>query len=83
MAMSSAERLTTGFHTQDESRDFVGDGFVVLEGFLDGRETAEIHALVESALHLPRDMACTRPHNTLLPLRWNSHIVQLLLLSLA
>jgi ectoine hydroxylase-related dioxygenase (phytanoyl-CoA dioxygenase family) len=79
--MSSAERLSPGFHAQDESRDFCRDGFVVLEEFLDRCETAQIHTLVESTLHLPSEMACTRPHNTLLPLRWNDHIVQLLLRS--
>jgi hypothetical protein len=81
MAMSFNERLRPCFRAQAESRDFGRDGFVVLQGFLDGRETAEINTLVESALRLPRELACTRPHNTLLPLRWNDPIVQMLLKS--
>jgi hypothetical protein len=64
-------KITTGFHTQAESRNFVRDGFVVLKGLRDGRETAETHALVESAWRLPRELACTRPHDTLLPPIWN------------
>lgn len=36
---------------------------------------------VDSLLRLPHDSGCTRPHNTLLPLRWNDRITQLVLMS--
>jgi hypothetical protein len=45
------------------------------------QETATARALVESILRLPHELACTRPNNTLLPLRWNDPLVQLLLQS--
>jgi ectoine hydroxylase-related dioxygenase (phytanoyl-CoA dioxygenase family) len=53
----------------------------VLAGFLDVQEVGRIQTAVESALTLPRHPACTRPHNTLLPLRWNDVIVELVLKS--
>lgn len=61
--------------------DFHRDGFIVLRAFLDQDEVAEIKAAVESLLRLPHDPTCTRPHNTLLPLRWEDRIVQLVLIS--
>jgi len=58
---------------------FACDGFVVLNEFLDGLEVAEIQKVIESLPNSLRDLACVHPHNTLLPLRWNDHIVQLAL----
>lgn len=63
------------------STAFVRDGFVVLDRFLDGSEIAEIQPAVESLVASSPDSPCSRPHNTLLPLRWNDRIVQLLLAS--
>jgi ectoine hydroxylase-related dioxygenase (phytanoyl-CoA dioxygenase family) len=60
---------------------FVRDGFVVLDRFLDGDEVAAIRPAVDALAASPPDPACSRPHNTLLPLRWNDRIVQLLLAS--
>ena len=60
---------------------FARDGFAVLESFVDKVELKEIVPLIESILTSSREMACTRPHNTLVPLRWNDPIVGLLLTS--
>lgn len=62
-------------------RDFLRNGFVVLEGFLGESNVVEIQPLVESLLRSPRGLGCTRPHNTLVPLRWNDPVVQLILMS--
>ena len=59
--------------------DFVRDGFAVLESFVNKVELKKIVPLVESILASSRELACTRPHNTLVPLRWNDSIVRLLL----
>lgn len=48
---------------------------------MDRFEVAEVRKVVESLPNSLRDLACVRPHNTLLPLRWNDHIVQLALSS--
>ncbi len=61
---------------------FVRDGFVVFDRFLDESEVAEIQTAVNSLVVSSPESACPRPHNTLLPLRWNDRIVQLLLASL-
>jgi ectoine hydroxylase-related dioxygenase (phytanoyl-CoA dioxygenase family) len=46
-------------------------------------EVDELVPFIESVLTSPHSHACTRPHNTLAPLRWNDLIVQLLLSSQA
>jgi ectoine hydroxylase-related dioxygenase (phytanoyl-CoA dioxygenase family) len=60
---------------------FVRDGFAVLESFVNKVELKEIAPLVESVLTSSHELACTRPHNTLAPLRWNDPTVRLLLKS--
>lgn len=54
-------------------------GYQVLKGFLNKGENTRIRALVESTLRAPHEMACARPNNTLVPLRWNDSIVTSLL----
>jgi hypothetical protein len=61
--------------------DFVSDGFAILESFVNKVEVKEILPLVESILTSSHELACKRPHNTLVPLRWNDPIVRLLLKS--
>ena len=70
-----------GEQDRQQPSAFVRDGFVVLDRFLDESEVAEIHPLVESLIVSSPVSACSRPHNTLLPLRWNDRIVQLILAS--
>jgi ectoine hydroxylase-related dioxygenase (phytanoyl-CoA dioxygenase family) len=59
--------------------DFRLDGFALLESFVDKTELEEIQSLVKSTLSAPTQSACTRPHNTLVPLRWNDATVNFLL----
>jgi len=59
--------------------DFCRDGFALIQAFVDGSELEEIQSLVISTLTSPNQQACTRPHNTLLPLRWNDATVGFLL----
>jgi len=57
------------------------DGFVVLDEFLDEDDLIGIRQAVDKCVGSSQGTACPRPHNTLLPLRWNDRIVQLLLSS--
>jgi hypothetical protein len=66
---------------EDVVSDFARDGFIVLKGFLNKREAAEVQGLIESVRNLPLEQTCMRPHNTLIPLRWNDPIVRVLLMS--
>ena len=59
--------------------DFVRDGFAVLDGFVNEVDLKDLVPLIESILTSSHELACTRPHNTLVPLRWNDPIVRLLL----
>lgn len=60
-------------------RAFARDGFAVLDRFLEQGEVAQLQNDVESLVLAGRDGGCTRPHNTLLPLRWNDRAVELIL----
>jgi Phytanoyl-CoA dioxygenase (PhyH) len=63
---------------------FLRDGFTVLYRFLDEVEVKDARVGVEEVVAAPRLCgACTRPHNTLLPLRWNDSVVRLVLASSA
>ena len=75
MPLSLASRSST----QLSEQNFAREGFVVLQGFLDADEVRDVQAAVGTHLSLPHGMACTRPHNTLVPLRWNDPIVKLFL----
>jgi hypothetical protein len=57
------------------------DGFCVLNASLGPSEMEEIKGFVDTAMRLPHDSTGMRPHNTLIPLRWNDAIVQRMLLS--
>jgi|SRR5579872_70798 len=70
-----------GLCDQHVETDFPRNGFAVLEGFVNEVELKELVPLVESILTSSHELACTRPHNTLAPLRWNDSIVRLLLQS--
>jgi hypothetical protein len=67
--------------TRADDASFFDDGFVVLRGFLEEAEVAEVRRAVDSALAAPLPPGCERPHNTLVPLRWNDTIVDRLLSS--
>jgi hypothetical protein len=59
--------------------DFVRNGFALLEGFVNEVELKDLVPLLESVLTSSHDPACSRPHCTLVPLRWNDPIVRMLL----
>lgn len=77
----SSDRLTPRLTEQAGARNFIRDGFILLEGFLDAPDLAKIQPVVESLIVRGGDSACTRPHNTLLPLRWSDRMVQCFLAS--
>ncbi|MGH9748557.1 MAG: hypothetical protein ACRD6R_01360 [Candidatus Polarisedimenticolia bacterium] len=55
------------------------DGLAVLPGFLRDHEVEEAGALVDLLRRDPPHAGCARPHNTLLPMRWNDPLVRLVL----
>ena len=57
----------------------MGNGFAVLDGFLTPAEISEVASLVESRLRAPRVGQCERPHNTLVPLRFDDRVVAIVL----
>jgi Phytanoyl-CoA dioxygenase (PhyH) len=61
--------------------DFVHSGFAILPEFLKPGEVAEMQMAVEYLLDSPPVSTCSRPNNTLLPLRWNHRIVEIALAS--
>ena len=60
---------------------FSDGGYAVLEGFLDPGEVAVASEEVERLLEAPADPSCERPQNTLVPLRWATPLVGLVLSS--
>lgn len=66
---------------QQFQTDFVRNGFAVLEHFVNEVELKDLVPLIESILTSSHELACTRPHNTLVPLGWNDPIVRLMLKS--
>ena len=65
------------------TRPLLRDGYALLDGFLDATEIPAVRADIERLLRAPRDPSCERPHNTLVPLRWDDPIVDRLLGDLA
>lgn len=55
------------------------DGYAVLSQFIPSSEIPTLRALVEARLTQPVDASCVRPHNTLVPLRWNDPLVEQIL----
>ena len=58
---------------------FAEDGYAVLERFLDAAVVAAVRRQVAVALEAPPVASCERPHNRLVPLRWNDPCVDLIL----
>jgi hypothetical protein len=50
----------------------------VLNRFLNS-EVTDIQTVVDSLLDSPPDSVCSRPHKILLPFRWNTRIMQIVL----
>ena len=53
---------------------FLRDGYAILDGFVAGDELEPVRA-EERLLQMPSGPACERPHNTLVPLRWDDAVV--------
>ena len=51
----------------------------MLEGFLDPALVAALRCEVDLALQAPQIAGCERPHNRLVPLRWDDRAVDLIL----
>jgi Phytanoyl-CoA dioxygenase (PhyH) len=82
MAIVASSSHSVSYLGQDIGSPYLDrDGFIVLKAFLDENEVAEIKTAVEALFSAPQDPTCSRPHNTLLPLRWKDRIVQLILSS--
>ena len=81
ISMSNNHRLNSVSGNQVLEADLASHGFQVLKSFLEPSELPIVRSLVGSVLTSSRDISCTRPHNTLVPLRWNDAIVRLLLAS--
>lgn len=59
--------------------DFARDGYAALGGFLSGDDHGAVVEAVDAHVRTPPDTSCVRPNNTLLPLRWNDRIVDIVL----
>jgi hypothetical protein len=57
----------------------VDEGYVVLPHFLDSPLIAAVRGEVDVLLDAPPVAGCERPHNRLVPLRWNDKVVNLVL----
>lgn len=77
--MTSSNCSNSVLRDQFLETDLASHGFRVIKSFLDQSELAIVRFLVGSAQTSSHDISCTRPHNTLVPLRWNDAIVQLFL----
>jgi hypothetical protein len=75
------DRRRTAGYGGPTSCEFASNGFVTLRNFLSCVEVEELRTLVEIAMRAPHDPACARPHNILIPLRWDDAAVQKVVLS--
>ena len=58
---------------------FAIDGFTLLDRFLSPDEIAASRIMVDERTRIPVDASCVRPHNTLVPLRFDDPLVDLVL----
>jgi Phytanoyl-CoA dioxygenase (PhyH) len=65
--------------TAEQAREFRSSGFVVLPGLLAGESLHRARIAAEQAVRHPGGIACQRPNNTLVPLRWDDELVGLIL----
>src|SRR3989442_469235 len=54
---------------------FFREGYAVLQRFLDVSEISALCADIERLLVSAQGQSCERPHNTLVPLRWNGVVI--------
>src|SRR5882757_6160021 len=60
-------------------RSFASAGFVVLPGLLSAVCLRQARVAADRAVAAPDGLSCERPNNTLVPLRWDSPLVELML----
>jgi Phytanoyl-CoA dioxygenase (PhyH) len=60
-------------------RTLGAEGFALLPAFANAVEVAALQMTVAARFEAPHEGGCERPHNTLLPLRWNDVMVARLL----
>ena len=65
--------------TRIERGGFVDRGYAVLKGFLGPSLLSAVRRAVEVAVRAEAVEACERPHNRLVPLRWNDRAIDLIL----
>jgi ectoine hydroxylase-related dioxygenase (phytanoyl-CoA dioxygenase family) len=58
---------------------FVDAGFLALPGLLTGEGLTRVRAVADAAVAAPSGASCERPNNTLVPLRWDSEVIEVLL----
>jgi len=71
--------VTRGRRQLAASSGLAEHGYAVLEGFLDRALVGVLRGAVRNALEAPPVAGCERPHNRLVPLRWNDPAVDLVL----
>ena len=59
----------------DGQADFGRDGYAVLRGWVGSASVERLRDAVDRLVRSPRDGACERPNNTLIPLRWDDAVV--------
>lgn len=64
---------------EDARCRFAERGYVVIEDFLPPTVLAALRREVHASLQMPAVTGCERPHNRLVPLRWNDAAVHLVL----
>jgi ectoine hydroxylase-related dioxygenase (phytanoyl-CoA dioxygenase family) len=71
--------VTAAAAHEDRASTFSTTGFVVLPGLLSAPRLQQARVAAEQAVDDPDGLSCERPHNTLVPLRWHSLLVELVL----
>lgn len=66
---------------QSQASQFHHDGFVLLPGLLAPGQLEHARAEADRTVAKPAGLSCERPNNTLLPLRWDDTLTELVLAS--
>src|ERR1700690_810747 len=71
--------VVAGAEAAEQAREFRSRGFAVLRGLLAAEPLRRARIAAERAVRNPGGIACERPNNPLLPLRWGDELVNLIL----
>jgi ectoine hydroxylase-related dioxygenase (phytanoyl-CoA dioxygenase family) len=72
-------QLQKSVRVRDSNRRFAEQGYAVIEDFLPRDALATLRGAVDRAVQRPPMAGCERPHNRLVPLRWNDPSVDIVL----